>query len=72
MSDQLKNYLKDLKAQAYDTLANIEYLQRQLGQVNQEISKVSGEVTAAEQRLEKSVEKKTESPVVEEKQLLTE
>ena len=31
--------ITELKAKAYDVLANIEYLQKQLQEINQEISK---------------------------------
>jgi len=35
--------LKDLKATAYDLLANIEYLQAKLREVNQKIAEVAKE-----------------------------
>ena len=66
MADQLQGYLKELKSQAYDTLAQIEYLQRQLAQINQEIAKVGQQVSQEQQ-------KKPQTENVEEgKQLLNE
>lgn len=35
--------IKELKATAYDILANIEYLQRQLADVNQQIANLQKE-----------------------------
>lgn len=35
--------IKELKATAYDILANIEYLQRQLAEVNQQIANLQKE-----------------------------
>jgi len=70
MSDQLKNYLRDLKARVYDKMAQMEFLEKQINQINQEIIKVSSDISI--QRAKKFVGQKSEEAVGESKQLLTE
>jgi prefoldin subunit 5 len=42
--------IKELKAQAYDLLANIEYLQKQLAEVNQKIGEAMQQANADESK----------------------
>lgn len=42
-NEQQQPTINDLKAMAYDIMANIDFLQKKLSQVNQEIAKQSQE-----------------------------
>lgn len=61
--EQLQNQMVQLKSQAYDCLANIDFLRAQLNQINQQIAKVDQEMLALQKSAAPRVaETQTETP----------